>query len=92
MKKIQIKFRNEIKDIKFTDPQAKIVERLLRGDKVTMINTHYRSGGDFVWYDADGYSWSKEYVGYKAFWGAMYAVRKAFNLNRVDEYSDQFFI
>ena len=57
-----------------------------------MINTHYRSGGDFVWYDADGYSWSKEYVGYKAFWGAMYAVRKAFNLNRVDEYSDQFFI
>ena len=85
MKIINVTFKGVSKDVKFTDPQARVMERLLRGEKVTMINTHWMSGGEFVWYQPDGnYSWGKEYVGWRAYQGAMRTVEKAFNLKGED--------
>lgn len=78
--KIDITLNGVTKKVNFTSPQARIMERLLSGEKVTMINTHWMSGGEFVWYNEDGYEWGKESVGYRAFNGAMYAIRNAFNL------------
>lgn len=44
--KLNITFNGETKAVNFTNPQAEIMMRLLRGDKVTYINTHRMSGGD----------------------------------------------
>lgn len=78
---IEITLYGETKKVKFTEPQACIMKRLLNGDKVTTVNTHRMDGGDFVWYNdsiKEGSYWGFERVGYKAFWGAMLAVGKAF--------------
>lgn len=79
--KLNITFNGETKAVNFTQPQAEIMMRLLRGDKVTYINTHRMSGGEFVWYDENGYECGANCVGVKAFNGAMWAICKAFNLN-----------
>lgn len=73
------------KEIDFTEPQARIVDRLLSGEKVTWINTHRRDGGDFVW---DNY-WGNECVGYRAFTFAIYKIADAFGL-KFGEVSDMF--
>ncbi len=86
MKKIDITWKGETKKVSFTDPQARIIERLLNGEKYVVVNRHRMSGGDFIWYDADGYSF--EYVGVRAWQGAMFAIRKAFGCGG---YGDQFF-
>lgn len=92
--KIEIILNGESKQVNFTKPQANIMERLLKGEKTTMINTHYRSGGDFVWFDKDGNYFGAECVGWKAFNGAMYAIVKAFNLNNEQkkELYDKYFV
>lgn len=92
--KMEIVFEGVKKSVNFTAPQAEIMRRLLRGEKATYINTHWMSGGEFVWYDKDGNYWGKESVGYRAFNGAMYAIRKAFSLNleAVDRLYSQFIV
>ena len=79
--KLNITFNGQTKSVNFTNPQAAIMRRLLNGEKVTMINTHHRDGGDFVWYRIDGNYFGAESVGYRAFNGACYAIRKEFGLN-----------
>lgn len=83
--KIKIQFEGQSKEVEFTKPQAWIVNQLQNGKRATMINTHHRDGGDFVWYDKDGYGGGAIFVGYKAFNGAMRAIVKAFNLTREQE-------
>lgn len=89
--KMNITLNGEMREVNFTKPQSAIVERLLKGEKVTTINTHRRDGGDFVWYREDGYYWGRECVGYRAFWCAMYAIRDAFGLARHDPFYEQYF-
>ena len=52
------------------------------------------SGGEFVWYDKEGYEYGANCVGVKAFNGAMWAIRKAFNLNdaQVDVLYNQYIV
>ena len=83
--KMEIVFEGVKKSVNFTDPQAAIMRRLLQGERATFINTHWMSGGEFVWYDKDGNYWGKESVGYKAFNGAMRTITKVFSLNREAE-------
>lgn len=75
------------KSVNLTEPQARIVDRLLAGKRATWINTHHLDGGDFVWYDKDGYYWGAEFVGWKAFNGAMLAIQRTFGLDR-EQYND----
>jgi hypothetical protein len=87
--KIDITFKGETKKVSFTDPQARIMQRLLNGEKVTFVNEHHRDGGDFVWYPIRGFGY--EHVGWRAFQGAMRAVEKAFGMGDYDNsFSDQF--
>jgi len=72
--------------MKLTKPQQKIYSRLLAGEKVTHVNTHRQSGGEFVWakesynggIDYEKTVWMSEVVGYRAFWNLMR------ELNRVE--------
>ena len=78
---IEITFKGETKQVKFTEPQALIMNRLLNGEKVTLIHEHRMNGGDFVWYEErfeENCFWGAEFVGYKAFWGAIRTIAKAF--------------
>lgn len=80
--KMTVVFEGTTKMVNFTEPQARIMERLNRGEHATMINTHHISGGDFVWKEQIEKFGCLEYVGYRAFNGAMNAITKAFKLDR----------
>lgn len=80
-----VEFEGVSKSVNFTEPQAEIMKRLNRGERTTMINTHYVSGGEFVWKNRLEEFGCKEMVGYRAFNGAMFAIRKAFQLDRAAE-------
>ena len=78
--KTTVNFNGQEKQVELTEAQARIVKRLQNGGRVTTLNEHYRDGGELVWYNENGYGWSKESVGYKAFWGAMRRIAAAYNL------------
>lgn len=62
--------------IKFTKPQQAIVDRILKGDVLTVINKHYANGGEFMWLRQ--YSSYPEYAGsvYKAFFNIAWQIEK----------------
>lgn len=70
-------FTELVKKTLFTAPQQVIVDRILRGDKLILVNQHHRSGGQIMWIrkgDTD-----PSYAGhvYKAYVGVTWAIRKA---------------
>jgi hypothetical protein len=69
-------FKEIIKGVKFTPPQQKIVDKLLKGYTIRVINKHRMSGGEYVWKKPN--SENLEYAGkiYKAFWNVLYQIRK----------------
>ena len=84
---INITINGVTKQVQFTEPQARIMKRLLNGEMATTINAHRMDGGDVVWYRKDGdYSWGAECVGWRAFNGAMLAIRNAFALDTKGEH------
>lgn len=65
-----------ISGVKFSAPQKKIVERLLDGCQIEVVNKHYRSGGEWMWNSP--YSASLQPAGkvYKAFFNVFYQIKK----------------
>ena len=65
-----------ISGVKFSAPQKKIVERLLDGYQIEVVNKHYRSGGEWMWNSP--YSASLQPAGkvYKAFFNVFYQIKK----------------
>lgn len=63
-------------NIKFTKPQQAIVDKLLLGWKLTLVNTHHMSGGDYMWIKYPGAEPSYAGRVYKAFWNIEYAIKK----------------
>jgi len=66
----------ETNKIKFTKPQQKIVDLILKGWKIWVVNEHRMNGGDWMW--KSPHSSYPEYAGkvYKAFWNIEYQVKK----------------
>jgi hypothetical protein len=64
------------KNIKFTPPQQKIVDNLLDGYTIIIMNPHHMSGGEWMW-KVPGSDYPR-YAGhvYKAFWGVFHTIRK----------------
>ena len=65
-----------ISGVKFSAPQKKIVEKLLNGYQIEVVNKHYRSGGEWMWNSP--YSASLQPAGkvYKAFWNVFYEIKR----------------
>ena len=65
-----------ISGVKFSSPQKRIVERLLEGYQIQVVNKHYRSGGEWMWNSP--YSASLQPAGkvYKAFFNVFYQIKK----------------
>ena len=75
MNSVQI-LEEAISGVKFSAPQKKIIERLLDGYQIQVVNKHYRSGGEWMWNSP--YSASLQPAGkvYKAFWNVFYEIKR----------------
>ena len=75
MNSVQI-LEEAISGVKFSAPQKRIVERLLEGYQIQVVNKHYRSGGEWMWNSP--YSASLQPAGkvYKAFFNVFYQIKK----------------
>jgi len=64
------------KTIKWTKPQQKIVDRLLDGSLIWILNEHRTGGGEWTW-KVKGSS-DPQYAGtvYRAFWNVVFEVGK----------------
>ncbi len=74
MNSVQI-LKEAISGVKFSAPQKRIIERLLEGYQIEVVNKHYRSGGEWMWNSP--YSASLQPAGkvYKAFWNVFYQIK-----------------
>jgi hypothetical protein len=70
------KFQKAIEGVKFTTPQKKIVNLILEGYTIEVVNKHRMSGGEMMWKNPN--SEYLEYAGkvYKAFFNVFYQIKK----------------
>ncbi len=82
------KFKQVIDGVKFTTPQQKIVDKLLQGYEIRVINRHRMNGGEMMWKNPN--CEDLQYAGkvYKAFFNVFYQIKKQ---NKI-EFSSQNFI
>lgn len=75
MNKIE-NFKKAIEGVKFTSPQKKVVEKLLNGYEIVVVNKHHMSGGELMWKNPN--SDYLEHAGkvYKAFFNVFYQIKK----------------
>ena len=69
-------FEKAIEGVKFTPAQQKIVNKLLNGYEIEVVNKHYLSGGEMMWKNPN--SDYLEHAGkvYKAFFNVFYQIKK----------------
>lgn len=74
MNKIE-KFTESIKGVKFTPAQKKIVNLILKGWEIKVVNKHRMNGGEMMWKTPND---SLEHAGkvYKAFFNVFYQIKK----------------
>lgn len=70
------KFQKAIEGVKFTTPQKKIVNLILKGYTIEVVNKHRMNGGEMMWKNPN--SEYLEYAGkvYKAFFNVFYQIKK----------------
>ena len=75
MKRIE-EFQKAIEGVKFTPAQQKIVNNLLNGYTIEVVNKHHMSGGQLMWKNPN--SDYLEHAGkvYKAFFNVFYQIKK----------------
>jgi hypothetical protein len=68
-------FVKSIEGVKFTPPQKKIVNLILKGWEIKVVNKHRMNGGEMMWKTPND---SLEYAGkvYKAFFNVFYQIKK----------------
>ena len=75
MKRIE-EFQKAIVGVKFTPAQKNIVNLILKGWTIEVVNKHHMSGGQLMWKNPD--SNYLEHAGkvYKAFFNVFYQIKK----------------
>jgi len=75
MNKIE-EFQKAIEGVKFTPAQQNIVNKLLNGYEIEVVNKHYMNGGEMMWKNPN--SDYLEHAGkvYKAFFNVFYQIKK----------------
>ena len=69
-------FEKAIEGVKFTPAQKKIVDLILKGYEIEVVNKHHMSGGEMMW--KSPHSDYLEHAGkvYKAFYNVFYQIKK----------------
>mgnify|MGYP003139093543 CR=1 FL=1 len=77
-----------LKKVKFTPAQQKIVNQVLKGSKLWLVNCHYMNGGEYKWQHKN--SQYLDYAGavYKAFGNAVSKIRKQLGNVAADDFAD----
>lgn len=75
MSKIE-KFKNVIQGIKFTPAQKLIVDKLLKGYEIRVVNRHRMNGGEMMWKSPNNESLMHAGKVYKAFFNVFYKIEK----------------
>lgn len=75
MKRIE-EFQKAIEGVKFTPPQKKIVNLILKGYTIEVVNRHHVSGGDFMWKNPNSHNLEHAGKVYKAFFNVFYQIKK----------------
>ena len=75
MNKIK-EFKKSIEGVKFTPAQKKIVDLILKGYEIKVVNKHRMNGGEMMWKTPN--SDYLEHAGkvYKAFFNVFYQIKK----------------
>ena len=75
MKRIE-EFQKAIEGVKFSPAQKKIVDLILKGYTIEVVNKHHMSGGQLMWKNPN--SDYLEHAGkvYKAFFNVFYQIKK----------------
>jgi len=69
-------FEKAIEGVKFTPAQKKIVDLILKGYEIEVVNKHHMNGGEMMW--KSPHSDYLEHAGkvYKAFYNVFYQIKK----------------
>jgi len=69
-------FEKSIEGVKFTPAQQKIVNKLLKGYEIEVVNKHHMSGGQMMWKNPN--SNNLEHAGkvYTSFFNVFYQIKK----------------
>jgi len=69
-------FRKSISGVKFTPAQIKVVNLILKGWEIRVVNSHRMNGGEMMWKNPN--SEYLEHAGkvYKAFFNVFYQIKK----------------
>lgn len=67
--------------VKFSEPQQRIVDKLLQGDKIVIVNQHRMNGGEYMWKEVESEYLKPAGHVYKAFWGIQYAIKEQAGLD-----------
>jgi hypothetical protein len=69
-------FRNAIEGVKFTPAQKKVVEKLLQGWEIKVVNSHWLSGGEMMWKKPHSEYLEHASKIYRAFFNVFYQIKK----------------
>lgn len=71
-----LRFEKSIEGVKFTPAQKKIVNLILKGWEIEIVNRHHMNGGEMMWKNPN--SSYLEHAGkvYKAFFNVFYQIKK----------------
>lgn len=75
MNKIE-KFEKSIEGVKFTPAQKKIVDLILRGYEIKVVNKHRMNGGELMWKNPNSDYLQHAGKVYKAFFNVFYQIKK----------------
>lgn len=75
MSKIE-KFSQVIEGVKFTPAQKKVVEKILKGYEIKVVNKHHMNGGEMKWKSPDSDYLDHAGKIYKAFFNVFYQIKK----------------
>jgi len=72
------KLQEALEGVKLTPAQKLIVDKLLKGYKIIVVNQHRQNGGEMQWIKDENNLNSIEYAGsvYKAFFGVAWSIYK----------------
>ena len=81
-------FKQVIDGVKFTPAQKKIVDRILKGYEIKVVNRHRINGGEMMWKSPNHDYLENAGKIYKAFFNVFYQIKKQSGV----EFSAQNFI
>ena len=69
-------FKNSISGVKFTPAQKKVVDLIIKGWEVRIVNSHHMSGGEMMWKNPNSDYLQHAGKIYKAFFNVFYQIKK----------------